>query len=124
MQNDIVVNSWKPKRMSSCENGLGMAKTEAEGTGQEARKMSDAFKILQEQKRKSEEWKQIQHRLMAGVDGTAKENGRLQQEVGQLTAEFAKLREDKESAIRCSQQFQDELGPLKMELQVSQKDIR
>jgi hypothetical protein len=54
-----------------------------EETGKEAQKNSDAFQILQEeQKKKTLEWKRIQTRLIANVESTATENGRLQQEVG------------------------------------------
>jgi hypothetical protein len=57
------------------------------------------------------ELKRIQNRLMADV------------EVKRLTAEAAKLREEKDNVLQYAQQFQEELGPLKLELQVSHKDV-
>jgi hypothetical protein len=58
------------------------------------------------------------------IKSTATENGRLKQEVAHLTAEVAKLHEERDGAIRRAGQFQEELGPLKMELVVSHKDVQ
>jgi predicted nuclease with TOPRIM domain len=102
-----------------------MAKTDAEEVGREARKISDVFQILQEeQKRKSAEWKRIQHQLRADMESTATENGQLQQEVGRLTTETAKLWEETDKAVQHASQFQEQLGPLKTELKVANKDAR
>jgi hypothetical protein len=54
-----------------------MLKGDAEEARPEARKISDALQILQEQKRKSTEWKRIQTWLMADVESTTEENVRL-----------------------------------------------
>jgi hypothetical protein len=102
-----------------------MAKADAEEARKETRKISNAFQILQEeQKRRSAEWKPIQTRLTADVESMAAENNRLQQEVGRLTAEATKLHEERDGDVRRALQFQEELGPLKLELTVSHKDVR
>jgi uncharacterized coiled-coil DUF342 family protein len=85
--------------------------------------MSDAFQILQEQKKISAKWKRIQTRLIADVESTANENGQLKQEVASLIAEAAKLKDEKDGTIRRAQQFQEELGPVKMELTMALKDL-
>jgi hypothetical protein len=64
------------------------------------------------------EWKQIQLRL------TTMENSRLQQDVERLTTKAIELREEKEHVVQRAQQFQNELGPLKMELKVSMEAVR
>jgi hypothetical protein len=90
--------------------------TNVEEARQEAQKMSDAFAILTEEQKKSKaEWKRIQTRLMADVESTAEENGRLKQAVESLTAETTKLKKEKEVAVQRARQIQEELGPLKME---------
>jgi chromosome segregation ATPase len=87
--------------------------------------MSNAFQILQEeQKRRSAEWKRIRTRLTADVESTFEENGRLKQAIASLTGEAAKLKDEKDGAVRRARQFQDELGLLKMELAVTKKDVR
>jgi RNA polymerase-interacting CarD/CdnL/TRCF family regulator len=56
-----------------------MAKADAKEARKEARKISDAFQILQEeQKKRSTEWNRIQTRLTVDVESTATKNGRLQ----------------------------------------------
>jgi RNA polymerase-interacting CarD/CdnL/TRCF family regulator len=78
-----------------------LAKGDAEEVRQEARKISNAFQILQEeQKRKSAEWKRIQTQLTADVESTDKENGRLKQEVASWTVEAVKLKDEKDDAVR------------------------
>jgi chromosome segregation ATPase len=111
--------------IKSLKRRLGMAKTDVEQAGIEARKISDAFQILQEeQKRKSAKWKRIQHRLTADVESMTTENGRLKQEVGRLTTETAKLREETEKAVQRALPFQEQLEPLKTELKVANNDAR
>jgi predicted nucleic acid-binding Zn-ribbon protein len=111
--------------VKSLKQQLGVAKTNAEEAVKEARKISNAFQILQEeQKKKSAKWKRIQHELTADVESTATENGRLKQEVGRLTAETGKLQEETYKAVKCALQFQEQLEPLKMELKVANKDAR
>jgi cell division protein FtsB len=61
---------------------------------------------------------------MVDVESTAAKNSWLKQEVMRLTTEVAKLHDEKDGAIRRARQFQEELGPLKMELSVSHKDLR
>jgi hypothetical protein len=70
------------------------------------------------------EWKWIQTRLRAHNESTATENGWLQQGVRRLTVEATKLREERDGALQRALQFQEKLGPLKLELTVSHKDVR
>jgi hypothetical protein len=109
----------------SLKQRLGVAKEDAEEAGKEAQKIYNAFQILQEQqKRISIEFKRIQIRLTVDVESTATENDRLQQNVRRLTAKAMKIREERDGTIRRALQFQEVLGPLKLELKVTHKDVR
>jgi regulator of replication initiation timing len=70
------------------------------------------------------DWKRIKQRLTADVENTASENGRLMQEVRCLTAEAAKLREEKDKVVQRAVQFQEQLELLKRELTVANKSAR
>jgi chromosome segregation ATPase len=92
--------------VKSFKRRLGVLKGNAKEARQEARKMSDPFQSLQEEQKKSKvEWKRIQTRLTADVEITTDENARLKQEVASLTVETTKLKNEKDGAVRCAQQF-------------------
>jgi hypothetical protein len=82
--------------------------------------MSTTFEMLTtEQQKNKETWKRIQTRLVADVESTTEENGRLKQVVDSLNAETKKLRQERDTAVRRHQQAQEDLGPLKIELSVA-----
>jgi predicted nuclease with TOPRIM domain len=58
------------------------------------------------------------------MENTASENNQSKQEVGRLTAENVKLREEKDKAVQHALQFQEQLEPLKRELTVVNKSAR
>jgi predicted RNase H-like nuclease (RuvC/YqgF family) len=87
--------------------------------------MSDAFSMLNEEHQQSKEkWKWIQTRLVADVESTTEENGRLKKVIEILKAETKKLKQERETTVRRTRQVQEELGPLKMELSVAVEDLR
>jgi hypothetical protein len=109
----------------SFKRQLGILKGDVEEARQEAWRMYHAFQILEEeQRRRKAEWKRIQTRLTADVESTTEENGQLKQAVECVTAETTKQKNDRDSAVRRAWQFQEGLGPVKMELSVALKDLR
>jgi cell division protein FtsB len=87
--------------------------------------MSTAFELLTAERQKSKEtWKCIQTRLVADVESTTEENGRLKQAVDSLNAETKKLKQERDTAVRRHRQAQEELGPLRMELSVAVGDLK
>jgi hypothetical protein len=60
---------------------------------------------------------------VADVESMTEENGRLKQVVDSLNVETKKVRQERDTAVRCHRQAQEELGPLKMELSVAVRDL-
>jgi FtsZ-binding cell division protein ZapB len=87
--------------------------------------MSDVFEVQNAEIQKSKEtWKLIQTRLVAEVERTNKENGKLKQAVESWNAETGKLKQERDAAVQWHQQAQEELGPLRMELSVAVADLK
>jgi chromosome segregation ATPase len=70
-----------------------------------------------------EMWKRIQTRLVADVEQTTLENGKLTQALGKRRAAMDKLTQEKDAAVRRHRQVQEQLGPLRLELSVVTKDL-
>jgi chromosome segregation ATPase len=87
--------------------------------------MSDAFEVIKAELDESKErWKEVQTRLVAEVERTNEENGRLKQAIASQNAEMGKLKSERDAAVRRQQQVREEIGPLKLELQVAFADLK
>jgi chromosome segregation ATPase len=92
---------------------------------QNKKRMSEAFKMLNAEMKKSKDsWKRIQTRLVADVEQTTKDNGYLTQALENRHAAMEKLAQERDAAVRHHRQAQEELGPLRMELLVATKDLK
>jgi hypothetical protein len=58
-------------------------------------------------------WKEVQTRLVAEVERTIEENGRLKQATASRNAEIGKLKSEGDAAVRRQQQVREEIGPLR-----------
>jgi predicted nucleic acid-binding Zn-ribbon protein len=87
--------------------------------------MSDAFEVQNTEMQKSKEtWKRIQTRLVAEVERTNKENGKLKQAVESRNVETGKLKQERDAAVRRNRQAQEKLGLLRLELSVAVADLK
>jgi chromosome segregation ATPase len=77
-----------------------------------------------EMKKSNDTWKRIQTRLVADVEQTTKDNGKLTQALENQHAAMEKLAHERDAAVRQHQQAQEELGPLRMELSMATKDLQ
>jgi chromosome segregation ATPase len=76
------------------------------------------------QKKSKDTWKHIETRLVSDVEGAYEDNGKLAQALANRNAETEKLAEERDVAVRCHRQAQEELGPLRLELSVATKDLK
>jgi chromosome segregation ATPase len=87
--------------------------------------MSDAFEVMKaELDQIKDRWTEIQTRIVAEVEHTNAENIRLQQVITSRDAETGKLRSERDAAVPRHHQVREEIGPLKMELQVAVADLK
>jgi FtsZ-binding cell division protein ZapB len=83
--------------------------------------MSDAFEVMNAER---EKWKRVQTSLVAEVERTNEDNGRLKQAMSSRNAETDKLKQERDAAVRRHRQAQEELGPLRLELSVAVNDLK
>jgi chromosome segregation ATPase len=103
----------------------GVLKGDLDAARQNEERMSDAFEMLNVEMKKSKEmWKRIQSRLVADVEQTTLDNGKLTQALEKRRAAMEKWAQEKDAAVRRHRQAQEELGPLWMELSVATKDLK
>jgi hypothetical protein len=76
-----------------------------------------------EMTKSKEMWNRIQKCLVADVEQTTLENGKLTQALEKQWATMEKLAQERDAAVRHHRQAQEELGPLRMELTVATKDL-
>jgi predicted nucleic acid-binding Zn-ribbon protein len=80
---------------------VGILRGDADEARQDAEKRSDAFSMLNEEyQQNKEKWKRIQTRLVADVESTTEENGRLKKVVDSLNPEMKKLKQEQDVAIQ------------------------
>jgi hypothetical protein len=102
----------------------GVLKEDVEKARQEEKRMSEAFEMLNaEMKRSKEMWKRIETRLVADIEQTTQENRTIKQALEKRRTAMEKLQQEKDEAVRCHRQVQEQLGPLRMELSVVTKDL-
>jgi predicted nucleic acid-binding Zn-ribbon protein len=99
-------------------------KEDVENARQDEKRMSEAFEILNAEMNKSKEmWKRIETHLVADIEQTTLENGKLKQALEKQRTAMEKLTQEKDAAVRRHRQVQEQLGPLRMELSVTTKDL-
>jgi predicted Holliday junction resolvase-like endonuclease len=92
---------------------------------QNEKRMSDAFKMLNAEMKKSKDtWKRIQTRLVVDVEQVHEENSKFTKALENRHAAMEKLAQERDAAVRRHPQAQEELGPLWMELSVATKDLQ
>jgi chromosome segregation ATPase len=62
--------------------------------------------------------------MVADVEQTTLDNGKLTQALEKRRAAMDKLAQEKDAAVRSHRQAQEELGPLRLELSVATKDLK
>jgi DNA repair exonuclease SbcCD ATPase subunit len=111
--------------VKSLRRRIGILRGDVDEARRNELRMSTTFEMLTtEQQKNKETWKRIQTRLVADVESTIEENGRLKQAIDSLNAETKKLKQERDTAIRRHGQAQEELGPLRMELSVAVGDLK
>jgi FtsZ-binding cell division protein ZapB len=87
--------------------------------------MLGTFEMLNAEMKKSKDtWKRIQTRLVTDVERAHEDNGKLTQALANRNEETEKLMQEQDAAVRRHQQAQEELGPLRLELSVTTKDLK
>jgi predicted nucleic acid-binding Zn-ribbon protein len=61
---------------------------------------------------------------VAEVERTNEENGWLKQAMASRNVEMGKLKSERDAAVRRQQEVREEIGPLKLELQVAFADLK
>jgi chromosome segregation ATPase len=103
----------------------GVLKGDLDIARQGEKRMSDAFEMFNAEMKKSKEsWNRIQTRLVADVEQTTLDNGKLTQALEKRRATMDKLAKEWDASVRRHRQAQEELGPLPMELLVATKDLK
>jgi chromosome segregation ATPase len=100
-------------------------KGDLDAARQNEKRMLDTFEMLNaEMKKRKDLWKRIQTLLVADVEQTTMDNGKLTQALENRHAAMEKLAQERDAAVRRYRQAQEELGPLRMELSVATKDVK
>jgi predicted nucleic acid-binding Zn-ribbon protein len=116
-QNNFIV-SYERRR-------IGILRGDVDEARRNEQQMSNAFGVLNAEQQKSKEtWKRIQTRLVAEVERTTEEDGRLKQVMESLNVETNKLKQEWDTVARRHRQAQEEVGPLRMELSVAVADLK